>query len=188
MVEFAGTIGAKQSTVSRYESGKLVPGRPVLLLLLQLAEANEKRPILEALGVDERFAEGWNELRLIEALRTFERYLEASRSQKGLREASSSPRPALEAFAETAKKIILECQDVHPSVLGILNQWLKYGKDPETLEFFRHAAAYLEVELTALSSPKTVRRRQSTNLLSSSHDKSKPISPRAGSGERPGSR
>lgn len=184
MVEFAETIGAKQSTVSRYESGKLVPGRPVLLLLLQLAEGNERWPILGALGVDRGSAEGWNELRLIRALRTFERYLEASRSQRGNQEAGFAPQSALEAFAETAKKIILECQDLDPSVLSILDQWLKHGKNPEALEFFRHAAAYLDVELTASSSRKAVRRKQSPKPRPQAAEKASTTSTQARPTER----
>ena len=160
MVEFAALIGAKQSTVSRYESGKLVPGRPSLLLLLQLAAGHERWPILGALGVDKRLAHDWNERRLIDALRTFEYYLEASTSQRAVQEASPRPLSPLDAFAEAAKKIILECQNVDLSLVTILNHWLKHYENPETLEFFRHAAAYLDVELTAsdLRRDKTGRR------------------------------
>jgi len=42
MVEFAGMIGRQQSTISRYEAGKLVPGCAVLILLLQLAQDAER--------------------------------------------------------------------------------------------------------------------------------------------------
>lgn len=50
MVQFAERLGLTQGSVSRYEAGKLQPSRSILLLLLQLAEGDEREPILEALG------------------------------------------------------------------------------------------------------------------------------------------
>ncbi|MEN6535951.1 MAG: helix-turn-helix transcriptional regulator [Bryobacteraceae bacterium] len=164
MVEFAEIIGAKQSTVSRYEAGKLIPGRPVLLLLLQLAKGNESGPVLDALGVEKGIAQGWNTLQLLEALKTFEGYLEGSRSDSRVRRVCADARPSLEAFAEVAQKILLQCRDVDSSVVRILNHWLDSGTDPSVVEFFRHAAAYLDVELKASQyrAPKNRRRSQSS--------------------------
>jgi transcriptional regulator with XRE-family HTH domain len=53
MVEFGRLIGSHQGTVSRYESGQVDnKTRSTLILLLLLARNDdEKRPILEALGV-----------------------------------------------------------------------------------------------------------------------------------------
>ncbi len=149
MVQFAEIIGAKQSTVSRYEAGKLIPGRPVLLLLLQLAKGSERDPVLDALGVEKGIAQGWDTLQLLGALRTFEGYLEGSRSDSRIRRVRADVRPSLEAFAEAAQKILLQCRDVDSSVVRVLNHWLDSGANPSAVEFFRHAAAYLDVELMA---------------------------------------
>ena len=50
MVEFARNLGLTHAAVSKYEAGKLIPSRSILLLLLPLAEGDESGPILEALG------------------------------------------------------------------------------------------------------------------------------------------
>lgn len=51
MVEFSRLVGANQSSVSRYESGKTPPGKTMLILLLLLAQGDEKAPLLQALGL-----------------------------------------------------------------------------------------------------------------------------------------
>jgi transcriptional regulator with XRE-family HTH domain len=51
MVEFAQIIGTDQSTISKYESGKVPPSNTVLILLLLLARADERAPLLKALGI-----------------------------------------------------------------------------------------------------------------------------------------
>jgi transcriptional regulator with XRE-family HTH domain len=159
MIEFAEMVGARQSTISRYEAGKLLPRRPALLLMLQLAEAEERWPILNALGVCRESAEGWSELRLIEALRTFERYIEAAGS-KGETPLGLTSGRSLELFAAAAKKAILEYQDIDLSVSSIVTLWLKHGRNPEAVKFFRHAEAYLKVELTTLASASAQRKHK----------------------------
>jgi transcriptional regulator with XRE-family HTH domain len=51
MVEFAQIIGTDQSTISKYESGKVPPSDTVLILLLLLARGDERAPLLKALGI-----------------------------------------------------------------------------------------------------------------------------------------
>ncbi len=51
MVEFSRLVGAGQSSISRYESGKTIPGKTMLILLLLLAQGDEKEPLLKALGL-----------------------------------------------------------------------------------------------------------------------------------------
>ncbi len=50
MTEFAEMIGADQSTISRYESGQVLPSKTVLILLLLLAEGEERAAISDAMG------------------------------------------------------------------------------------------------------------------------------------------
>jgi transcriptional regulator with XRE-family HTH domain len=149
MVEFATLIGAKQSTVSRYEAGKLKPGRPVLILLLQLAKGGEKAAILQALGVERTVAQDLESRQLIEALRTFESYLESPLRHGKALQAKPDGGSTLVDFVKAAKRIILAYEDVDPSVTAVLNHWYKAGTDPGTREVFRNAAAYLDVELAA---------------------------------------
>jgi transcriptional regulator with XRE-family HTH domain len=50
MAEFAETLGSDQSTISRYESGQLIPSRTVLILLYLLSSGTEREAIEELLG------------------------------------------------------------------------------------------------------------------------------------------
>lgn len=150
MVEFAEMIGCRQSTVSRYESGKLVPGRSVLILLLQLAQKAERGPLLDALGVSRSVATGWAERDLIGALKTFEEYLDLSSASVGCRAQGPAREGSLASFARAAKRIILEGAPVEPALVDILDHWIAHGATPAARRFFRQLAAYLEVELTVL--------------------------------------
>ncbi|MGA2329851.1 MAG: helix-turn-helix transcriptional regulator [Bryobacteraceae bacterium] len=76
MAEFAEMIGCKQSTISRYEAGRLTPSRAVLIVLLQLAKGADREIILERLGVDRSTRSEWSERDLLDALKTFEDYSE----------------------------------------------------------------------------------------------------------------
>lgn len=151
MAEFAGMIGCKQSTVSRYESGRLLPSRAVLMLLLQLAKGADKEVILGSLGVDRPIRSDWNERELLDALKTFEDYLATSGGQAkrghGTPPGAASP---LVEFARAAKQIMLERPEPDPALVGILHHWIKHGSNRKAHQFFRHAAAYLEVELSVL--------------------------------------
>jgi len=151
MVEFAEMIGCRQSTVSRYESGKLVPGRSVLILLLQLAQGAERGPILEALGVSRAVATGWPERDLIEALKTFEEYLELSSAPPRAR--GRRREDSLAAFARAAKRIVLQGAPVEPALVSVLEHWTAHGANPAARQVFRQLVAYLDVELTVLASP-----------------------------------
>jgi len=161
MVEFAEMIGCRQSTVSRYESGKLVPGRSVLILLLQLAQGAERGPILDVLGVSRAVATGWPERDLIGALKTFEEYLDLSSAAPRARDRGREA--SLAAFARIAKRVILEGSPVEPALVGILDRWIAHGADPAARRVFRQLAAYLDVELTVLGRPTRGRRQRSTS-------------------------
>ena len=156
MVQFAELIGCKQSTVSRYESGKLVPGRSVLILLLQLARGAERQPVLDALGVTGKSPAGWGERQLATALRTFEDYLEVS----GPVRPPGAPAASLTQFARAAKRIVLAGQPVDPALVSILQHWTTGHADPKALDCFRHIAAYLEVELKLLAARTKPRRKR----------------------------
>jgi transcriptional regulator with XRE-family HTH domain len=155
MVEFAEMIGCRQSTVSRYESGKLIPGRSVQLLILQLAQGAERKPILDALGVGPAAASGWPERDLFGALKTFEQYLNLPAHAR-----ARAPSASLAAFAKAAKVIVLERSEVDPAVVSIVQQWAQHGGNPKAVPHFRNIAAYLDVELSVLGASGRPRRRQ----------------------------
>jgi len=146
MVQFAELIGCKQSTISRYESGKLIPGRSVLILLLQLAKGAERKPVLDALGVTRQAAAGWQEQDLVKSLRVFEEYLEADRGSRIARSAG----PTLAEFARAAKRIVLRGRPVDPALVSILQRWIDHQDSPKAVAYFRDVASYLEVELKVL--------------------------------------
>lgn len=150
MVEFADLIGCKQSTVSRYESGKLVPGRSVLILLLQLAQGSERTPVLNALGVTRAAAAGWMQPSLAQALKNFDEQLEQARAGGARR----APSAGMASFARAARRILLAGKEVDPSLSSILELWAEHHANPKALPHFRHAAAYLEVELKLLGGKK----------------------------------
>jgi len=153
MVEFAEMIGCKQSTVSRYESGKLVPGRSVMILMLQLAQGSERTPVMNALGVTRAAAAGWTQPSLAQALKTFEDQLGQARAGGARR----APSASVAGFARAAKRILLAGQEVDPSLVSILELWGTHHANPKALPHFRHVAAYLEVELKLLGGKKSGR-------------------------------
>jgi DNA-binding XRE family transcriptional regulator len=158
MVQFADMIGCKQSTISRYESGKLVPGRTVLILLLRYAHASERQPILDALGVSCTAAQGWDQRELVDALKTFQDYLEVSAAARSRSAPRLGSAPALLAFAKAARQIVSQRSDVEPALVAILRHWIEHSRNRRAHEYFRHVAAYLDVELKVLQARRPKRR------------------------------
>jgi transcriptional regulator with XRE-family HTH domain len=151
MAEFAEMIGCKQGTVSRYEAGRLTPSRAVLILLLQLAKGADREIILGSLGVDRSTRSEWSERDLLDALKTFEDYL-AIPGKQAKRARGNQPVPAspLAAFAKAAKRILLERPEPDPALVTILEHWLGHRANRKAHQYFRHVAAYLDVELSVL--------------------------------------
>lgn len=150
MSEFADMIGCRQSTVSRYEAGKLVPSRTVLLLLLQLAEGPEKQPLLAALGVPGSAAQGWIPSDLADALRTFDSYLSTAGGSADLTCSGAARGRTLARFAGLSAQIVSEGREIEPALAVVLELWLKHRANRQAWKYFRHVAAYLEVELSVL--------------------------------------
>jgi len=147
MVLFAARIGLNHSTISLYESGKLVPSRSMLIMLFQLAAtAEEKSSILDAMGVDANLRTGWEEKELIEAVKGFDIYQRAKKT-----EADKPRRPwkkgSLIDFAEQATFIVKEIGDVDPCLVDFLRAWIKFHGDPEAVEDFRDVVQFLSIRL-----------------------------------------
>jgi transcriptional regulator with XRE-family HTH domain len=151
MAEFAEMIGCKQSTISRYEAGKLTPSRAVLILLLQLSKGADREVFLESLGVDRSTRSEWSERDLLDALRTFEDYLAIPGTQaKRRRGSAEQPVSPLAAFAKAAKRVLLERPEPDPALATILEHWLRHRGNHKAHQYFQHVAAYLDVELSVL--------------------------------------
>lgn len=143
MVEFAGELKTTAATISRYESGKLLPSRAALLSLLGIAEGEERKAILDALGVDVDLREGWGEKGLDSALRTFEAYMAlAPGRERKLRKSE-----LLADFARTASAIVKRNETIEPGLVDILDLWLRHSRNPEARQFFRYVAVFLKAQL-----------------------------------------
>lgn len=150
MAEFAEMIGCKQSTVSRYEAGGLAPSRTVLLLLLQLAKGVDRDAILESLGVENSTRGEWSERSLLDALKTFEDYLAIPGKRAKGTGTQSAPASRLAAFAKAAKQVLLERPEPDLALVTILEHWIRHRGNTKAHQYFRHVAAYLDVELSVL--------------------------------------
>jgi transcriptional regulator with XRE-family HTH domain len=164
MVQFAARLGTGQSTISRYESGAVVPPRSMLILLLQFADTDkEKQPLLEALGVTADLREGWPPGELEKALQEFDDlYSAAKRRNVPASNRQRMDHEALLDFAQRATVIVKEIGKVHPALVEVLGFWIKYHSHPEMHEAFETAAAYLAIEIPAraLKAKKTLRTRK----------------------------
>lgn len=119
MTEFSELLGLEQSTVSRYESGQVIPSRTVLILLLLLAKDEEEAPILAALGVPSRDALALPRQRLKEALPAIKNL----RGQIGER---TEVDQVLAAFAEEAQLILSKRVPVERSLVELLKLCRKH--------------------------------------------------------------
>jgi transcriptional regulator with XRE-family HTH domain len=127
--EFATTLNVQPPTISRYESGKIIPSLFVLVRLHDLANTDEKRVFEEALGF------------LAEAVK-----------QGSIRPISGSnfigftfggPR----VITEAQQKAIHEAKQPLDEIQAL---WAQYSADKRAVEFFREAATYLRVRLSGL--------------------------------------
>ncbi len=144
--EFAERLGLTHSMISKYESGRAVPSRTVLMLYLRLAEGVEKPAILGALDVREDLQQGWSAGELEAALEDFQTYLQ----EKRVGHAKSKVGASIADFAREALGVLRDGRGVDPSVVEIIRRWRQHGQNPKAREFFQHARDYLEVELTRL--------------------------------------
>jgi transcriptional regulator with XRE-family HTH domain len=125
MAEFSETIGTQQSTISRYESGRIPPSKSILILLLLLADEDEKPEILKALGLENTQAGAELHLskhRLNEARRTL---------SGGARLSKADQR--LAAFVEEAAKIAQSGIPVDDCLVELLHLWRTHSSNRKGL-------------------------------------------------------
>lgn len=159
---FADLIEARQNTISQYETGRIVPSRSVLRLLLGLAVRDERLPVLAALGVSAEDVGDLPDDVVQHAIDQFDRYI----STGGTGAVSGHGGPELFEFARAAMRILSTSHaDFSPAITDILNKWIEFGSEPRTHELFENAALYLDVELRPLKAARKnarVRNRRSS--------------------------
>ena len=141
MTEFAELIGTDQSTVSRYESGRILPSKTTLIVLLLLSREEEKAPILAAMGeVDEH------------ALRTrFEGAQETLgallRRHRQARRSSAVELKRIE-FAEESAAIVSSGRPIEPALVEIIKLCRKYSDNRKLRNSLAQMLPYFEFVAT----------------------------------------
>ena len=160
MVEFARLVGSDHTSVSRYESGQIVPGKPILILLLLLAQGDEKPPLAKALGLrddDEaqRAFEG-----ALASLLEYER--QATRSRGKVRKDAG-----LTEFVKEAAAIANARLSIDPAVAEVLRRLRASKGDRKMQTQFRNFLTYLDIAMphskaTAAAKPRPTKRQTRT--------------------------
>jgi transcriptional regulator with XRE-family HTH domain len=155
MVEFGRIIGANHGTVSRYESEKVPPSNSMLILLLLLAEGEEKEPLLKALGIgDDAEIQGAYQHALNSLLEYGRR---AGRSQS-----KSTKEAGLRKFVEEAAAIATSGISLDLAVAEVLRRLRTPKASRQIQAHFRTFLACLDV---AGPEPKRITRTKGRNKL-----------------------
>jgi transcriptional regulator with XRE-family HTH domain len=140
MVEFARLVGSDHTSVSRYESGQIVPGKPILILLLLLAQGDEKPALVKALGLrdddeTQRAFEG-----ALASLLEYER--QATRSRGKARKDAG-----LTEFVKEAAAIANARLSLDPVVAEVLRRLRVSNADRRVQTHFRNFLTYLDIAM-----------------------------------------
>jgi len=150
MVEFASLIGATDSTISKYESGRLVPSKTVLILLFLLADESEKSTLKEALGVwDEKKSQASfpaAEAKLTELLKTLRKS----------RNSSAQDRARIE-FVKEALALLAARTPIDPAAVEILGFLRTHAASRKLHTSLAQILTYLEV---AMAEPRPASRNK----------------------------
>ena len=136
--QYASELWTSLSNVSRYERGQVKPGKRVLLHLLKLSEGDERRPILDALGVA-------NESE-IKASIADDLALLRSQLMSGPPNAGSDPVRA-EFAREAAAIVSLDEVEMDTALVEILRRWRKHSGARQMKVHLRRFLAYLDLAL-----------------------------------------
>jgi transcriptional regulator with XRE-family HTH domain len=156
MAEFALLIGSDHSIVSRYESGKVPPSNSMLILLLLLAQGEEKTPLLKALGIgnDAELQAAFQGA--LNSLLEYGRLAARSRS-KAAKEAG------LREFVKEAAAIANSGISLDPAVAEVLRRLRTPGASRQIQAHFRTFVACLDI---APSEQKRIARAKAGNKRS----------------------
>lgn len=130
LVQLAADLGVKQPTVSQYESGKAKPSPKVLLRLLDMAEGDERGPIIQ-------------ELR-----RKGVQTLEDAKRVLGVVVDSDEDIPeGLVRLAQLLRRLVEQNLDIEPVLLDLLELWERYRSDPLFSDFWPRLTDWVDREL-----------------------------------------
>ncbi len=130
LVQLALDLGVKNPTVSQYESGKAKPSPKVLLLLLAMAEGEERQPIMEELhrkGVHTAD----DAMRMLGVV---------------VNEDEDVPEGVVR-LAQCLRSFVQRKMDVYPILLDLLDLWEKHGSDPRFSDFWSRLTQFVDREL-----------------------------------------
>lgn len=146
MVEFADLIGATNSTISKYESGRLVPSKTVLILLFLLADESEKSGLREALGI-------WDQKKLQTSFPAArEKLTELLKTLGQSRNASAEEQARIE-FGKEALALLSARAPLDPAAIEIVRCLRTHSASRKLHTSLPQILAYLEVALAEPSRP-----------------------------------
>ncbi|HUO30749.1 MAG TPA: helix-turn-helix transcriptional regulator [Bryobacteraceae bacterium] len=159
--EFSRFLGCSQNSVSRYESGEVVPNPAVLLQLHHLA-ADDEKPLFRA-HISRMFqagrirgCDGMTEEQIIDLFRPGnpELGIRAETNdlmyQFALRDRDENFRQFVAAFVQ-----ITRSRGVDASLTEILRLYVDHSTNPKAAEYFRDALGFLRTRLlSGADSPK----------------------------------
>jgi transcriptional regulator with XRE-family HTH domain len=128
MTEFAESLGTDQSTISRYESGQVVPSKTVLILLFLLASGEERDAILEALGD-------------VSEASLLSRYRGAEEALKRLPKHTDTSRVE---FAEQSAALVSSKDPIDPTLVQLLRLFRNHGRNRKLRQVLVQMLPYFE--------------------------------------------
>lgn len=146
-VVFAEMIGVTQPSVTRYESGKTLPGYITLTLLLDLASGAQRLPILEALRDVLGMEKTPTEKQVHQALEAIRKATQEAYAD----DAVLSPSIELRSrFLHTATHLLDE-GDPDETLVRFVEMWDKYHHDPRISSLLADAVGYIEISAFSLT-------------------------------------
>jgi transcriptional regulator with XRE-family HTH domain len=155
MADFGTLLGITHAQVSRYESGRSLPGYIALGRLLQLAEGVEKNPVLDHLS--ELLGKKLTAAEAREELRRMNYYTEplwgslpvTPPADPKIWDEFKQLTPNLAGILKATDELCTRGHEVDPSLPLFLQLWLtSRTSDPEVRRCFAEAAQYLEFRLS----------------------------------------
>ena len=128
MTEFAESLGTDQSTISRYESGQLVPSKTVLILLFLLACEEERGAIRDAMGDVSEASLLARYGRVEDELKGLPKHFDASRLQ----------------FAEESAAIVSSKEPIEPALAELLKLYRAHARNRKLRQALAQMLPYFE--------------------------------------------
>jgi len=140
--EFAELLGCSRNTVSRYELDELTPSRSMLLLILPMAEGDERGYLLDHLGLSPWEVEGLESDEVKSGVRQFEEFVAKGGIDK------RAKKDLVREFAELALEVVRSPErPMTRAMVDILKKWVTWRDWEKARDLFEKVAVYLDIEL-----------------------------------------